>query len=73
MGDFRDEDKVLRGHIEDVQVEIDRKQRTLSGFESEISTLLKQKEVLEVDIEDLYKEKQKLEQDLRRYLNEKHE
>ncbi len=66
MGDFRDPDKVLSGEIEDVQVQIDRKEKELSEIHAEMDTLKRKNEMLEIDIEELYSEKQKLDQALRR-------
>lgn len=70
MGDFRDPEKVLSGQIEDVQVEIDRKERELFGYDDEMKALERRKELLESEIEDLLKEQQKLEQELRQVRNE---
>lgn len=65
MGDFSSEDRVIKGQIEDLQIDIDRKERELSGFDGEIKGLLRKKELLEAEIEEHYVEMKRLQQELR--------
>lgn len=65
MGDFSSEDRVIKGQIEDLQIDIDRKERELSGFDAEIKGLLRKKELLEAEIEEHYVEMKRLQQELR--------
>lgn len=65
MGDFSSPDRVLRGQIEDVQIDIDRKERELRTFDDDLKTLLRKKEIIEAEIEEKYEEKKRLERELR--------
>ena len=70
MGDFSSRDRILKGDIEDVLIDIDRKERELQLFDEEIKALLKKKEILEDEIESAYLEKKRLDDELRSLENE---
>ncbi|MBU1119440.1 hypothetical protein KKH43_06175 [Patescibacteria group bacterium] len=62
MSDFSDPIKQMTGEIEDVQVDIDRKERELLTLTQEVASLSKRQELLEDELEKMYKEKTGLEQ-----------
>lgn len=66
MREFSHPIRKIEGEIEDLQIEIDRKEQELKQATDEFAALSKKKELLEIEIEEFYAEKKRKIQEKRR-------
>ena len=66
MREFSHPLRKIEGEIEDLQIEIDRKEQELKQVTDDFAVLAKKKELLETEIEEMYAEKKRKIQEQRR-------
>ncbi len=65
-GDFSDEIRKLKGDLEDLRQDKDRKHKELTASEEDIRQATRKKELLEDEIEEMMNEEKRLENEIER-------